>query len=238
MRTTITKYMLDRSDPEYFEKASALDKLIMFDMQLVFDTYISSLVDEVQVAKDTLETYAKSLEEKVSSRTAQLKELSVRDRLTNLYNRRGLYEILRHELAVAKRSLHPVSLIYMDLNNFKKLNDHSGHDAGDTILQMVGAAIESGIRDIDHGFRHGGDEFSILLPNTLVDAAKQVYMRIIREFDKGDTMGVTFSAGIIQSDPAIPPERADLLKKADALMYEAKTLAHKDNQHHIETGVC
>ncbi|MDH5359046.1 MAG: protoglobin domain-containing protein [Gammaproteobacteria bacterium] len=98
----------------------AMNKLFMFDIQMVFDTYIASLVSEVEVAKKDLETYAESLEEQVALRTRQLESLSREDALTGLNNQRTFYEILRHEMAVTERHQEELSLIYFDLNGFKK----------------------------------------------------------------------------------------------------------------------
>ena len=205
----------------------AMNKLIMFDIQMVFDTYISSLVTEVSSAKEELETYAESLEEQVAIRTRQLEALSREDSLTGLNNQRTFYDTLRHELAVAERHQDEISLIYFDLNGFKKVNDSQGHIIGDEVLKTVGDAMRSGIRETDYGCRYGGDEFCIILPRTTLDVAKGVMDRVTANFRDTDTRGVSFSAGITACGPNLFSSVDDFVREADRLMYAAKEKSRK-----------
>ena len=213
---------------------SAIHKLMMFDMQLVFDTYISSLVAEVETAKVELEEYAESLEETVTERTRQLQEMATRDSMTGLYNQRGFHDHLRREISAAERGRDPMTLVYFDLNGFKKLNDSKGHKAGDTLLAWVGQSITDSIRDVDFGCRYGGDEFCIIMPRTDIQYAYTVYDRVVKMFDTGRTENITFSAGFAQTGPEEFIHADQLIKDADGLMYVAKARSKENPGHHYE----
>lgn len=210
------------------EKArKALDKIITFDVQLVLDTYISSLVYQVDNAREELHGYSESLQDLVADKTRQLKELSLRDNLTGLYNQRAFYENLKRELGNAERYHEPITLFYFDLNGFKNLNDNEGHQAGDDILALVGEIIRKCIRDTDIECRYGGDEFAIILPRTSVDSAEIVKERLVSEFNNSDTKEITFSLGIVATGPDEFLDYEDLVKKADTEMYKAKAISKK-----------
>ncbi|HEY9163932.1 MAG TPA: GGDEF domain-containing protein, partial [Magnetovibrio sp.] len=215
---------------------TAIRKLLMFDMQLVFDTYISTLVAEVETAKTELEEYAQGLETVVAERTNQLQEMATRDALTGLFNQRGFHEHLRREAAVAERGGSVLSLLYFDLNGFKKLNDTKGHKEGDKLLTWVGKATQSAVRDVDFGCRYGGDEFCIIMPRTTVEQASAVYDRLIATYDAGETYGVTFSAGLAHMGPNTFPHPDSLIKIADTTMYKAKAKAKKKPGHYLEVA--
>jgi hypothetical protein len=143
----------------------ALDKLITFDVTLVFETYIRSLVSEIESSKEKSEQYAMALEEKVRERTAQLEELSRIDPLTGLLNVRGLNDTLTRVLRAAQPRSELVCVVYIDINDFKIINDTHGHQAGDEILRVVGTSIKKVSREEDSCFRYGGDEFCLILPH-------------------------------------------------------------------------
>ncbi len=108
----------------------ALDKLIYFDVTLVFETYILSLVSEIEAVKNRTEEYARALEETVAMRNGQLRT----DALTGLTTRRYLNEALQRTVKAAQRRSEPVSLIFVDVDDFKGLNDRRGHAYGDRVL--------------------------------------------------------------------------------------------------------
>ncbi len=212
---------------------SALNKLLMFDIQLVFDTYINSLLAEVKMAKEQVEEYAEGLEEVVELRTRQLEELSRRDELTGLYNQRAFYDELRREVSRAERTKVPIVLLYMDLNNFKKLNDTEGHMAGDAILSAVGSAILQSVRSIDIPCRYGGDEFAVIMPDTDVKQAETMYTRLVGNFNSGDGKGISFSVGVAGMGTSDYFNSDTIVKAADKEMYKAKTFSRKKPGHHI-----
>lgn len=209
------------------EVLDAVNKIMMFDIQLVFDTYITSLVSEVRLAKLELENYAQSLEEEVATRTEQLKELARKDELTGLFNQRGMYENLRRELATVERYSETMSFIYFDLNGFKKLNDEKGHKLGDELLALLGSVIVQSIREIDIPCRYGGDEFCIIMPRTKVEDASQVIERLIENFKQQNGTDVSFSVGIVSTGHSEVNDIDSLIKEADKQMYKAKARAKK-----------
>ncbi|HEX5670145.1 MAG TPA: GGDEF domain-containing protein [Sulfuricurvum sp.] len=210
------------------EVLSALDKLISFDVTLVFETYIRSLVSEIESSKEKSEQYASALEEKVKERTAQLEELSRIDSLTGLLNVRGLSETVTRVLRASQRRSEPVSLVYIDINDFKLVNDTQGHHFGDDILRVVGASIKKVSRAEDACFRYGGDEFCIILPNCSREKAGEIYADRLREEIKSKMENVTISVGIIQAGPDEYPEAEAFLHEADQKMYlDKKTFKAK-----------
>jgi diguanylate cyclase (GGDEF)-like protein len=231
-------------DMKYFEQAeymkaaklkTAINKLLMFDIQLVFDTYISSLVDEVTAAKDEVANYASNLENEVADRTRQLEELSLKDGLTGLYNQRAFYEHLRREMSSGERHEYEMSLCYFDLNGFKVLNDEHGHLEGDTMLQLVGQSMLEGIRDSDIACRYGGDEFAVILPKSGLADAEMVVGRIINNFKAKDTRGISFSVGVATVGPDDYPDVDSFVKLVDTLMYKSKAKSKKKPGFYIAT---
>lgn len=204
------------------ETERALDKLMAFDVALVFETYIRSLVAEIETSRDKSEQYAQALEEKVAERTRQLEELSRTDPLTGLLNRRYLDETLVRILRGAQRRHEPVTLVYLDVDGFKAINDRDGHPRGDEILRELGGVIRRLSRAEDGCFRLGGDEFCMVLPNCRQNQAEEVYMaRLAAELEER-LPGVSLSVGCVETGPAqfLSPSR--LLAQADTRMYQAK----------------
>jgi len=199
----------------------ALDKLLCFDTELVFDTYIGSLVSAVKAARDKSEKYAIGLEEKVAERTRELRELSRRDGLTGLYNHRAFLEFLKRDLSYAKRNRQPLSLVYFDVDKFKSVNDIEGHLKGDEILKSIGTILLEITRDIDAPCRYGGDEFCAVLSGSTSKDAEKFCQRLTENFSKkyGD---ITLSIGIAQTGPEKFDNSDALIKRADRSMYEAK----------------
>lgn len=199
----------------------SLDKLLYFDTTLVFDTYIGSLVGEIETAKKRTELYAKSLEIKVAERTKQLEELSKIDPLTNIYNQRAMREILARELLLAKRNHTKLAMIYFDVDDFKTINDKHGHIAGDEVLKHIGHCMLTSIRDTDVACRYGGDEFCIVLSDCDLEDAKAVCQKIIDSFAEKYPY-YSLSMGIAESNIDEIIDENSLIKKADQNMYRAK----------------
>lgn len=150
--------------------------------------------------------------------------LSRTDPLTGVTNSRSFYELLERESRRAHRQGAPLSLAYIDLDQFKLVNDRFGHGAGDEVLRTVADTIAPNIRVADTLCRLGGDEFAILFPDTdaaAADAAIRKIHRVLAEAMEKGGWPVTFSIGL----PTFlhPPLSAfDMIRKADALMYGAK----------------
>lgn len=198
----------------------ALDKLLNLDITLVFDTYIRSLVQEVEAAKLKTEEYAQGLEEKVVERTLQLKEMARRDELTDLFNFKAFREILERDLALAQRSNTPLSLVYFDVDKFKIINDIHGHQAGDQVLKDVAKCLKNDLRETDAPCRYGGDEFCAILPGDSLETALKFCERFV-DHAKG-CLNVTLSIGLAQTGPGHYVSADELIKLADAQMYKAK----------------
>ena len=218
-----------------FAAKQSINKLLMFDMQFVLDTYFSSLMKEAEAAKEELDEYTSSLEKIIDKRTKELEELSMRDALTGLYNQRAFFEHLRRELSNAERYKESLVLCYFDLNNFKVVNDDEGHQVGDKILSLVGKIIENCLRGTDIGCRYGGDEFALILPHTTLDDTDVFAKRIIDAFQAEDMHGVSFSMGIASVGPEEFVNHEVLLKAADTEMYKAKAKAKKRTGFYIST---
>lgn len=157
----------------------------------------------------------------------ELREQVVRDGLTNLFNRRYLDETLERELARAKREGYPLSLVMIDIDHFKKLNDTYGHQAGDKVLRELAALLWGGIRTEDVPCRYGGEEFLVLLPHMPLNVALQRAEEWRRTFQAtrvpfGDfQLETTISCGL-----SAYPEHArtpdDLIRCCDEALYSAK----------------
>lgn len=157
----------------------------------------------------------------------RLASLSQTDALTGLPNRRALNRHLREELYRARRYGMPVSLLLIDVDDLKKVNDTHGHAAGDHVIRAVAEAIAHTLRESDFGARWGGDEFGIVAPNTTSQAAHASAMRLVeRVRSQRDAHGLspTVSVGIATFDPG-GAEHADiesLSRAADRALYQAK----------------
>jgi diguanylate cyclase (GGDEF)-like protein len=152
------------------------------------------------------------------------KELSRKDGLTGAANRRSFFESAVVEIDRMHRYKHPFSLAYIDLDDFKGINDTMGHDTGDMVLRTVANTIINNIRSTDIFARLGGDEFVLLISETGVEQAQAVIDKLHDALD--DRMNrarwpVSFSIGVMTFIRS-PSSVDELIKKADALMYAAK----------------
>jgi diguanylate cyclase (GGDEF)-like protein len=143
------------------------------------------------------------------------------DSLTGLHNR-GAFDA-RLDALVAVNGLQSCALIMIDLDGFKHYNDRHGHPAGDTVLQAVGRAIDSAVRERDFSFRYGGDEFAIVLPRTRVDQAVQVAGRVRQAIKEHPIVAATLTASAgVACFPIHAADKSALTAAADAALYRAK----------------
>lgn len=163
---------------------------------------------------------------------AQLKQMSVTDNLTGLHNQRHFMSVLETEIERARRHRRPLNLICIDLDNFKQVNDLLGHLEGDNALRFTSQTIQGELRKADMAFRYGGDEFMVLLLDTLGEEARVIGRRLKASFDrrwaeewlpKPGCPVVSISIGIAEFDQRESAE--DLMHRADTLMYESKKRA-------------
>jgi diguanylate cyclase (GGDEF)-like protein len=157
------------------------------------------------------------------------------DPLTGALNRRAFFDIAEYELNRSHRYDHATTIAYIDLDNFKGINDRLGHTVGDKLLMAVTKTITSHIRNTDILSRFGGDEFVILLPETPVDAAALFLEKVQQQLNRAmaeKNWPVSFSIGAI-TYPKAPPGVDEVIKKADMLMYEVKR-SGKNSLLHIE----
>ena len=146
------------------------------------------------------------------------------DFLTGVLNRRGFYEMAGTESQRSRRYKRPLSLVYVDIDNFKGVNDSLGHESGDELLTHVAAAIQGAVRGTDVVGRLGGDEFSVLLPETDHEKGMVVVEKVRRqllESMRKRNWPVTFSVGVTSFRTA--PESVDeMIREADRVMYSVK----------------
>ena len=151
---------------------------------------------------------------------------ALRDPLTHTGNRVALDQTLQREIDMSRRHLQPLSLLMLDIDHFKRINDTHGHSAGDEVLKAVAASIKGQLRNVDMVFRYGGEEFLILLSNTGREAAAMVGERLrfatqAKEYlADGKSIELTVSLGC---STLLPGESAEsLLRRADSALYVAK----------------
>jgi diguanylate cyclase (GGDEF)-like protein len=152
----------------------------------------------------------------------ELNRLSITDSLTGLFNQRHFYTRLKEEVIRARRQRHPLSLILLDLDDFKQYNDTHGHLAGDELLRSVGEIINHSVREnVDSGYRYGGDEFAIILIDAGLSTAEEIGSRIQHAFNENGDITVSMGCKVF----AEPMTVKDLVAEADKNLYEAKTKA-------------
>lgn len=149
------------------------------------------------------------------------KQLSYKDSLTGLYNRRYFYEILEMEFKRARRNNISISLLFIDVDNFKKINDTYGHKYGDHVLVKLANTLKKEIRDVDIISRWGGEEFIVLLNDTDIDGSRVVAERLRAAVEKQKFQtDITISIGVTSSDGSISIEK--IVSLADDALYKAK----------------
>jgi diguanylate cyclase (GGDEF)-like protein/PAS domain S-box-containing protein len=182
-------------------------------------SYISDLVWQI--------VEQKRFDEQIQLLNLQLKYLAMTDELTGLTNRRSFFIRGANEIKRTQRSEMPLSLLMLDVDSFKSVNDRYGHEVGDQVLQRIANILVANVREIDTVARMGGEEFSILLPNTNPEDAAILAERLrsaiegtrfpILERSTKVTLSIGIAAYRLES-----PDIDDMLRNADAAMYQAK----------------
>ncbi|HXX34981.1 MAG TPA: diguanylate cyclase [Thermodesulfobacteriota bacterium] len=173
----------------------------------------------IHIVNQCLEKY-KTLMEKEKLED-EVRRLSVTDDLTGLYNHRHFFKTLEAELARLKRQRTSLSLMMVDLDNFKSYNDRYGHLEGDKVLKNVGEIVNHSIRhNVDSGYRYGGDEFAVLLIGASMDRAMTIAERIRSSIEKTEFQDITVSIGLSEYRDHLDLE--GFVKSADDALYTAK----------------
>ena len=174
--------------------------------------------------------------EKLAGSIKKLEELAVTDQLTGVYNRRRLFEEGSRVLDVCRRAGHPCSVLMLDLDHFKVINDVHGHAAGDKVLKHVASTLGKHIRASDILARYGGEEFALVAPNSGLNETQKLAERLRHEVeqhvvrDRGTLLQVTVSIGVAGSEGADADLRG-LLEQAD----KALDLAKDNGRNRVET---
>lgn len=197
---------------------------VMHDTRVIQASALRSHEELLDTKKkaDEAEARIKTLEQELM----QVSELVREDQLTGALNRRGLDETLDRELKRSDRNRTPLCVALLDIDNFKKLNDSLGHQAGDRALTHLTQVIKGTLRPTDAVGRYGGEEFVIVLPDTDLEAGVEALQRLQRDLTKkfflhnNERILVTFSAGVALRGPA--EDQEDLMGRADKAMYQAK----------------
>lgn len=180
----------------------------------------NQIIGLVATAKDITEK--KKLEMELVKKNELLGKLAVTDGLTDLYNSRHFFDQIKRELSRYNRNPERgLAIVLMDIDHFKELNDTEGHQVGDQVLRALGQVIKVCIRkDIDTGYRYGGDEFIVLLPDTDKHKARHVADRIQKQFGAFKFGNTSLSIGITEARAG--EDEKPLIRRADQAMYASK----------------
>ena len=171
----------------------------------------------------------------IKSKLAQEEALADTDYLTGLKNSRSFYEHVEKEAVRSRRYGRPFTMAYLDLDNFKFINDTMGHDTGDEVLRSVAAIIKDNLRQSDVSSRLGGDEFAVLFPETNYNAAEAIIKNLVPLLSGSMTSNswpVSFSIGAVSFVTTMSTVR-EMIKTVDDVMYEVKK-SGKNNIIHRE----
>jgi diguanylate cyclase (GGDEF)-like protein len=200
------------------------------------DDYITKPINYVELeARIRSMLRIKALQDEIQQRerdlaraNTELRRLAVTDGLTGLYNRRHLEERLREMFEHSARLHEPLACVMADLDLFKGINDRYGHQVGDEVLKQLAGLLRTAAREVDRVGRYGGEEFMVILPGTVLDAAVTFAERARQEVAdhvftfEGGTLRATMSCGVAAWPHPRIAERDDLVKAADDALYVAK----------------
>ncbi|BCG48045.1 GGDEF/response regulator receiver domain protein [Citrifermentans bremense] len=180
------------------------------------------------VARVKVQLKIKSLQDELKKANEQLKRLTNIDHLTNLFNRRYLSEILESEFFRARRNRENLSMVIIDIDYFKNVNDTYGHQNGDVVLASVAGLAQQMLRAYDSAARYGGEEFVLILPGTPLQGGEMVAERLrqsVLEFafpHPMEDLTLTISAGVAAYPSPLVENIDSLFRQADEALYRAK----------------
>lgn len=202
-----------------FQLGQAMRGLV--GLVLLFNVYTVYQQLQIHKIQRNLSTQVEALG-KMEVRTEEVYKLAALDSLTGLYNRRSGEQRLAEEISRAQRRSTPLTVLLLDMNGLKNVNDSFGHAAGDEMIRHFAGRLSKAIRGSDSGARLGGDEFLVLLPECALGDVPRVLNRLSgmeMDFD-GHRIPLAFSAGWTNYRPGESPE--ELLKRADDALYVNK----------------
>jgi diguanylate cyclase (GGDEF)-like protein len=196
----------------------------------------NQMLRQIESREQSLQDYQHSLEAKIAERTAELRAkqaeletLAHTDGLTGLYNRRYFMELLNLEFQRSVRQNHTLSVLMLDLDHFKRVNDCHGHQAGDLALASAARILRNGVRGSDLVGRFGGEEFAIALPETGHAEAMELSERLcqdirawVGDLDQGKVLKITCSIGVATWRPDTARPLDSVIRQADDALYMAK----------------
>ena len=204
-----------------------------FTQRVDFMGEFSEAYNSMVVALDKARTELGERTELLQAQTAKLEELATTDALTGAFNRRKFNGLILAEIARVRRYEHPLSLLILDIDHFKRINDTHGHEAGDEVLVVLAGLIRAGIRATDSLARWGGEEFVVLSPEVTVEEAMGLAERLrsaagASKYSFAGT--VTVSLGVAQHRAGETPD--ELFARADEALYRAK----EDGRDRVEVA--
>lgn len=188
-----------------------------------FALYVVRTNAELEVARRERQDLAEA-QQRLTEQNVLLRELAVVDELTGLRNRRYFDRTLQYEVDRMRRYDRALSVVLLDVDHFKSVNDRFGHLVGDEVLKVVARCLERNVRKADLAARYGGEEFALVLPETALAGALHVAERVRESLEQLDVDGlkVTASLGVATVEKSWPGDLPGIVRAADQALYQAK----------------